>query len=168
MPDDRPAPIRRAIRDALAELGERTRWQRELAEELDRARAAREEVERALYALVRALPEDERAAARADVARVTHSLQEGRGRTGMTPRSRAMLAFLLEHEHEEVRAAELRWYLKRIGLEARSRYAASTLSDWAKRGIVTRTGHGVYRINRMHPEVTRLELAQLDRKKIPA
>jgi len=160
-PDD---PTGAAIESAMAALAEKTRWQRELADELARAAAEREEVEQALYTLIRTLPEGERRAARADVARLTRDLGAMRGRCGMTRRTRAMLEFLVESEHEEIRAAELNFYLRRLGLEQGSRYAASTLSGWAKQGIVTRTGHGTYRLNRLHPQVLHMNTNALEKR----
>lgn len=156
------AELTQAFVDMKTALADKTRWQTELQDALRAAAAEREALEHALYALIRTFPETRRPALRADIARVTRDLYEYKGRIGLTKRSRAMLQFLIESEHDEIRASELSFYLKRIGMDGRSRYAASALSQWAKQGIVARTGHGVYKLNRMHPEVLKMRVRAVE------
>lgn len=85
----------------------------------------------------------------------------GRPRALRGPLRTAMI-YLVDNEHAHIRASELTWYVRRAGHDVDSRYGPNTLRELAASGHVSRTGHGVYRINRLHPELISLRIELLD------
>jgi hypothetical protein len=150
-----------ALASRLETLEERTERLAELERGLAEARAERADLLAAIGPLMRRLAPAERRAAetrlRAIEARAGPAAVVGRTRV-----TRAALAFLSETQADEIRAAELTWYLRRMGFAVVLQYAATLLRDRVGRGVVSRRGHGIYRINRVHPAILRLRAARAE------
>lgn len=159
-----PEELPPAIELLLDDLAGHTDRVSELERALAEARTARADVTMAISPLMRGLTPGLRRRVETRLASLEARTDGEGGRVGRTRLTQAALTFLGEAEAEEIRASELTWYLRRLGFAVGPRYAPTLLRDWEGRGVVARTGRGVYRINRVHPEVFRLRLAALQKK----
>lgn len=156
LPDD---PLPEACTLLLDALRAKTETVETLRRALDDARARRLDLMAALAPLIRGLePEARREAERRFAAILALVPRKGRA-SGVEGRARAALKWLCENEFTEIRAAELMHYLRRAGWTVDARYGARLLGQWAEKGIVFRTGHGLYRVNPVHDDVFRFRLA---------
>lgn len=157
-------PARPPALDCLmAELDETMDRIAEAEDALARARARRADLTAAIAPMLRGLAPGERERAERRLAEMETPAGGEGAALGRTRLTKAALGFLAEAESPEIRAAELTWYLRRMGFDPVPQYAGTLLRAWSARGVVARTGHGVYRVNRCHPEILRLRMARVER-----
>lgn len=159
---DAEAP--RALELLLEDLAKKCVWLAELEDERAKAIDERADLQAAIQPLLRGLPQEERRLTEMRIAGMTMRHRQSGANLGQNGVSRAALAFLAESEAETIRAIELTWYLRRMGYAPKSSYAPTLLRDWAKRGVVSREGHGIYRINQVHPALLKHRLAGIRRQ----
>ena len=152
-----------ALLPVLAELRKTKSWMTELDWELKKAVQHREKLIASADNLMQAMGKAQRER-HFDMFIEACARPIGRPRR-LQGAMRETMEFLVDNEHEHVRAAELTWYVRRCGYKVDSRYGSNTLTDLAKTGHVTKTGHGIYRINRLHPELLAIQMELLEKAK---
>jgi len=135
----------------------------ELEGELTALRDARRDIMAAMAPLMRHLNEHERRGVELRLGMAERRAGARRGRVGATRLTRAALKFLALSEHDEIRAVELTWYLRRMGFSVAPQYAGTLLKDWTSRNVVSKSARGVYRVNKVHPEVLKIRFEDVDR-----
>lgn len=160
---DADAALARALPPILDDLEATNAWMKDLNTEFRDAAHRREKLVAAADRLIQTVdkPTRDRFVRRYAAATAKPSVKSRRNNT----LTHKVLTFLIDQEHEHVRAAELTWYMKRMGYRIDGRYGANALGHLAASGHVTRTGHGIYRINRYHPELLAIQLELLQKEK---
>lgn len=157
-----PAPkIDAASALLLAELEAATARLAGLEREAARLRTTRRELHAALSPLLRAMGEEARRPVQRRMGQIEGMLWGERRTAGASRRSAAALRWMLENDQVEVRAAELNFYLRRQGFDCEPRYAARLLGEWLRKGIVFRTGHGLYRLNHANRSVFAMAMRRI-------
>lgn len=144
----------RALTLLLDNLETANRWLQEVADEHSSAMAKRDGLVETLERGLRQHTGKDRTRLHERFSRLIHRRTKIAAR--LTGWPKRVLMFLLDQEHETVRAAELTWYARRMGREVGPRYGANRLRELAKYGYVSRVGHGVYQVNRTHPDMLSL------------
>ncbi len=146
-----------AMLDNLEELNV---WVAEVDRERAEAMQSRGNLKVSIEAMLRAAPYE--------VAR-RHAERYARVNSGPETRPRELkgalgevIRYLVENDFPTVRGADITYYLKRLGIAVNPRYAGKALQSLAADGMVTRTAHGIYAINRGHPELTALRIQMME------
>lgn len=156
-------PVTRALPLLLDELETTNRWMQELDSEFKIAGRKRERLIASIENAFKAGTEELKRRNAARFARLT--AKPTKRVTTLRGLQRDMMAFLIESESEQVRGAELTWYARRMGHNVSFRYGSHALSRLNKTGHVTKIGHGIYRVNRHHPEMLAIQVELLDLKR---
>ena len=163
MPEIAPGATIDTLVDALERHTARVET---LEGELARLRDARRDIMTAIAPLMRHLNAPQRRMVEFSIAAAEKRAGASRGKVGATRLTRAALDFLALSEHDEIRAVELTWYLRRMGFSVAPQYAGTLLKDWTARNVVGKSARGVYRINKVHPEVVKIRLGEIDRRMV--
>lgn len=73
------------------------------------------------------------------------------GRPVSDDRQERILQYLADWPEQEITVAEIRIHLDRTRCPSSRNYVSNLLKKFEKRGFVMRTGHGRYRVTRLHP-----------------
>ncbi len=142
-----------ALDQLFAELSDTVDWEREVAAEARAAVTRRERLAFSIRAAVDALDPPDREPHLARLRALLGAADPVRPRRRPTPRTRAALRWLAKREPASFTVAELRAHFEDRGLSAARHYLPTLLHRWSAEGIVTRTAHGRFRINRDHPDL---------------
>ncbi len=137
----------------LSELGEAHDWILELKADLATSEERRARLAQALDSAVHALDPEDRPAYDMRVEALLGDLRVPTGRPPADSRHDTVMTLLAGWGEDVITTADIRLALERRGLAAGKNYGANLLKNLAKRSIVLRTGHGRYRITRMHPQL---------------
>lgn len=139
--------------DALfAELDEVAGWEGDLAAEARAAARRRERLADSIRATLDTLEAEAREPWLARLRGLIGAFDPSRPRRRPTPRTRAALRWLKTREPATFSTAELRAHFESKGLPTGRHYLTTLLFGYAAEGVVTRTGHGRFRVNREHPD----------------
>lgn len=145
--------------DALEELELLTRTVARMERKIEKLRQRRAKLEDKLPPLLSTLSEAEKQA-REERLGLIASLEDGAKAKGQSEAAREMLAYLALTNRDEIRPIEITGHLRGIGHRVSDNYGAAMLHVWQKSGLVTRTGHGRYRVDRSHPDLVRATLLE--------
>ena len=140
-------PHLRGALDALfAELEETATWEREIADEARRAASRRERLAQSLRCTIGTLEPPERAP---ELCRLRAALgqPESKPIACRTERIRLILDWLSRRDPPEFAVSELRAHLLAHGHAFGRGYLPALMDRWTREGVVTRLGHGRYRVN---------------------
>ena len=152
-PDDRAAGALGPLFDALEETAA---WQRDLAEEARTARTRRDRLVAAIRAVIETLPPAMRKD-RATRLTATTGIEPPRPRRPRpTARTTRVLTWLASRDETEFHTSDLRAHFETEGERTPRTYLPTILRRYAQAGILTRIGHGRYRVNRDHPELVEI------------
>jgi len=151
----------RALETLVAELASEGQWLAELRADADRTARKCHRLLTAIEATMQAMPRDDRRPYWVQFRRLQSGLI-GRGRPPRDGRQQAILDFLVEQGGGTFTNGEVRQHLMRAGLRAQPKYVSNQLGAYVAQEVLTRLGHGLYRIN---PASRELQLARfrLDR-----
>lgn len=153
-----PASPERALEDEtdalLGELELITRTVARMERRIEKLRARRAKVEAAVTPAMAELSPADKALKADRLCRIAQIAEGGKPK-GQTERAREMLSYLARTNQDEIRPVEITGHLRNVGHPVSDNYGAAMLHVWQKSGLVTRTGHGRYRIDRDHPDLMR-------------
>lgn len=146
-----------ALDALIAELDDVTAWEREIAAEARRAAGRRERLAASLRATIGTLDLPERGP-------YLDRLRDALGQPApkpipcQTPRVSLALDWIARRDPPEFALAELAAHLRAHGHRFGRGYLSSLLTRWSDAGLVSRIGHGRFRVNaenvRVQPDAT--------------
>ncbi len=140
-----------ALEALFAELDEVARWEGDLAAEARTAARRRERLAESIRATVDALEPQAREPWLVRLRALTAAFDPARPKRRPTARTRAALKWLKTREPAVFTTADLRAHFESKGLQTDRHYLPTLLYRYTAEGVVTRTGHGRFRVNREHP-----------------
>lgn len=145
-PTEAEAAVLSAIDTLMGQLEAEHAWNHDLKQALEASETRSARLMTSVEAAIHTLPIRLKRGAHIRLARMR---QEGavRGRPAKDGRQAAMMHFIADRAEGRVTTAELRLHLKQRGLKATPQYVSNQMAAWITEGLLTREGHGVYRIN---------------------
>lgn len=137
----------------LAGLTHVHEWMVEMSEDMERCERRRSRLAQALDAAVSALEPADRAPYDRRVAELMGGTAVQTGRPPADRRYGTVLNLLAEWGEDSITTTDVNLEIRRRGMGGGRNYGSNLLSALTRRGIVTRTGQGRYRITRMHPQL---------------
>jgi DNA-binding transcriptional ArsR family regulator len=131
----------------------------DLRARVERAELARERIRLALQTLLPALPPEQGRAIAARLDAGSRAAARERTRALEGPQAEA-LCYLAACDPPRLTTGDLLDHLRLKGFAVADSYAAKHLGKLAQQGLVTKSGHGRWRVNRRHPEIM---LARVER-----
>ncbi|MEM9764626.1 MAG: hypothetical protein AAF968_19340 [Pseudomonadota bacterium] len=142
----------------MAELVEAARAEDRALRHLEAARGRRTQLLAAMQRLMRLEPAETRAHWNGRIQQAAARPERGNLARARDDRLTEVYAFLTWWEREVFRTADLTAHLEAEGFELAPTYAANCCKHLAQKGMVTKTGHGIYTINRTHPVMVEVQL----------
>lgn len=149
-------PIAATLERLHNELVHAEDWQHQLDAERYTIGKRTERLRAAITALADLLPKPER---EKTLLRLVRPEPRGtlRGhKLGHTDLTAAVMEVLATHPQTTIKGTDMLHHLQLRGLNRDNKCGSRALHRRAKMGIVTRIGHGTYRINIDHPELVRI------------
>ncbi|MEM9059960.1 MAG: hypothetical protein AAGD13_05815 [Pseudomonadota bacterium] len=144
-----------AVEIFFAELAETLDWHADLQREADHAHQKCQSLITTTRAAIEALPLSEHARLFERLRTLAdQAAPKGADIRRPTERTTLVRIWLRDRAPAEFHTSDLRAWLEQHGHRTRHNYVGTLMGRFADRGVVTRTGHGTYRVNREHGELS--------------
>ncbi len=160
-PGTQEVPLTDTVEALMLRLETEHKWTNELRTDLEAAERTCNRLLVAVEAAAETLPKDDRLEIKRRFRRIRPDILR-QGRPPTDSKQGMLLQYLVDRSGETVANVQLRQYLTESGLPNGSQYVSNLMSQWAAEGMVTRVGHGCYKVNGEHARLRAVRFSERD------